>query len=205
MSSFSVACVFVLPWRSLMWVFWIFCLCSSQLLKAFLPGAWKKKQATGNTRDMMAQRKTIPCCLPPASESLMYLPVPLALGHHPPPSCSSPTSPPPASHCLLIVYLKIAKLFLRLVSSLLIFAMNAAGIASIYIAKMHFLPHDSSSSVSTSELLAPPSVFWSHQPSVPQPSPKSSSLAACEGLSWPPKHPWTIPRAGTAQDLLACQ
>lgn len=48
-------------------VLWIFCLCSSQLLKTFLSAAWRRKQATGNPQDMMVQRKRVPCCLPPAS------------------------------------------------------------------------------------------------------------------------------------------
>lgn len=64
---FSGVYIFGLPRRSLTWVFSIFCLYSSQLLKAFLTGAWRKKHATGNTQDMMVQRKTIPCCLSPVS------------------------------------------------------------------------------------------------------------------------------------------
>lgn len=72
-----------LPWRSLLWVLCIFCLLSSQLLKA-----WRRKQARGNPWDMMVQRKRVLCCLPPtfwvSCCVSLFLIMPHPLGENPP-------------------------------------------------------------------------------------------------------------------------
>lgn len=148
-----------------MWVLRIFCLCSSQLLKDFSSGAWRRNQARGNPWDMMVQRKTVPCCLPPLLESLMYLPVPPVLctlsasGPRPPHTsqplfsfppvrdltCFSSTSfPSPAEETE--GSLKIALLFLSLVSLFLIMPCALGEKPPYTWQGMVFRPHDSYSS-----------------------------------------------------------
>lgn len=101
--GFPRAYIFGLPWRSLMWVLWIFCLHSSQLLKASLLEARKRKQDTGNPLDPTVQRKIVLCCLP--LESLIYLSVPpvlcsLSASGPWPPYISWPLSSFPPVRCL---------------------------------------------------------------------------------------------------------
>ena len=197
----------------------------SVLLSYFSSGGWRRKWAIGNPRDMMVQRKIVPCCLPPAS---WISDVPARTSHLAYPLCLWPSAPThlPAtlllptsqsSHPLLLHQLSIAcwrdwgfsqNCYAFFESRFLISDFSFGRKASIYMAKICFFSHDSysSSPLSTAEPSVPPSAScWSHRLSLPQLCPKASSLSGHEGLSGTLEHCLILPHAGMAQTLLGYQ